>query len=65
MRFYVVYDKETGYVHKTGSVSNDFDLANQVTRPERDAVLPHHEHADPNAIRVDLATRTVVSRSTP
>jgi hypothetical protein len=60
MKHYVVYDKETGFVHRTGQCSDE-DLPKQAMRPA-DTVIEHVSPVDPNTIRVDLATKSVVAR---
>ncbi|MGE0038219.1 MAG: hypothetical protein AB7S93_21570 [Xanthobacteraceae bacterium] len=60
-KYYVVYDRETGYVHRAGQCL-DADLQKQAMRPA-DAVIEHDCPVDPNTIRVELATKSVVVRN--
>jgi hypothetical protein len=62
MKYYVVYDRETGFVHRTGQCP-DGDLKAQAMRPQ-DAVAELESPVDPNTIRVDVATGSTVRRST-
>jgi hypothetical protein len=60
-KYYVVYDRETGYVHRSGQCL-DADLQKQAMRPA-DAVIEHDCPVDTNTDRVELATKSVIVRN--
>ncbi len=62
MKKFVLYDRDTGFVFRTGDCDEaSFELQAQLGH---EAVLETDIVHNPNTVRIDLATLTVVARET-